>query len=101
MAPLGDETLKDTAVIVYKGGSYDILSDYKLNKVELGKIDVLLGRMATDSTLNKERLLIIGYASPDGPFERNDFLALIRTEKTAKSEGFLQKLGNVKATSLS
>ena len=81
MAPLGDETLKDTAVIVYKGGSYDILSDYKLNKVELGKIDVLLGRMATDSTLNNERLLIIGYASPDGPFERNDFLARIRTEQ--------------------
>ena len=57
------------------------MPNYKLNKVELSKIDALLGRMATDSTLSKERLLIIGYASPEGSFERNDFLARIRTEQ--------------------
>ncbi len=81
MAPLGNESLKDTNYIVFPGGSIDIMPNYKLNKVELGKIDALLGRMATDSTLSKERLLIIGYASPEGSFERNDFLARIRTEQ--------------------
>lgn len=76
-----NDTIKETTRINFPIGSANILQNYSLNKFELSKIDTLLGRMASDSTLTLQRLIIVGYASPDGRYDLNEYLARLRTER--------------------
>ena len=78
------ETLKETVHISFPEGSANLLPDYKDNQNELGRINVLLGELLSDGTITIERLILVGYASPEGRYSRNDYLARTRTEQLKK-----------------
>ena len=82
--PLVSDTLKVTIHISFQEGSAQLLPNYQSNQAELGKIDDLLRQVSSDGTHTLERLVIVGFASPEGLYTRNNTLARQRTEQLKK-----------------
>ena len=57
----------------------EIYPDYRNNSVELDKIKKSIDLIQNDSNVTITRIIIHGYASPEGPFNKNDRLARERT----------------------
>lgn len=57
----------------------EILPDFGNNRTELHKLQAVLDSLLTSPESRIELVNMIGYASPDGPYRRNDELAYGRT----------------------
>ncbi len=72
--------VKGTAYIDFRLGDAGVLPDYRDNSFELGKITDVLASVRDDRDTEIKSLVMTGYASPDGPFARNENLAGRRVE---------------------
>ena len=61
--------------IDYPLNSYEVLPGYKQNRTELQKLDSLVYPFANDTLVAMKTIHICGFASPEGPYNRNEELA--------------------------
>lgn len=66
------------AYIIFKPDSADILYDHMQNARELAEINRQLSGICNDPNIEITKLDIVGYASPEARFSRNESLALAR-----------------------
>ena len=79
---------KGSAYVDYPLNEIEIYPDFHNNKVELGKIESTIDLVKKDTNVVITGITIHGYASPEGPYKKNVFLA----EGRAKSvKDFVRK----------
>ena len=91
-----NETKVETATGVISGKAYisfpldtiNIKPDYMRNREQLGKIQASLDSVRRDTTSMLTQLTIKGYASPEGRYDHNAYLA---RERTASLKRFITK----------
>lgn len=71
---------KTTLYIDYPLNKYDIFPDFRNNRQELGKIDSILMPVLESGYTKIKQISIRGYASPDGPYRRNEKLSTNRSQ---------------------
>lgn len=76
--------LSGRAYIDFLVGRTEIRPDYRNNSAELHKITATIDSIRLDRDITVSSLAIIGYASPEGPYEDNARLAKGRTEALKK-----------------
>lgn len=78
----------DQKISVAKGSAYvdfpvnrtELHEDYRQNRAELSKIRATIDNLRNDADTRITSVFIKGYASPEGTYERNAYLAEKRTE---------------------
>ena len=71
---------KGSAYIEFKVGSVEILPEFRQNAIELARVGERICKITADEDVLLKRILITGYASPEGSFESNQQLAQGRTQ---------------------
>ena len=71
---------KGTAYVEFKVGSVKLLSDFRNNMMELAQVGERIRKITADPDVVLKRILVTGYASPEGSFESNQKLAQGRTQ---------------------
>lgn len=84
---------KGSAFINFVVNKWDILPDYMNNPTELQKIHNSVNIVRNDSNVSIRKMVIEGYASPEGSNSHNLFLSEKRTEALNQ---YLQRAGMVK-----
>jgi len=84
---------KGSAFINFVVNKWDILPDYMNNPTELQKIHNSVNIVRNDSNVTISKMVIEGYASPEGSNSHNLFLSEKRTEALNQ---YLQRAGMVK-----
>ncbi len=69
-----------SAQLKFPLNSYEIVPSLANNQTELDKIQSIIDEIASDEDFSIRSIELHGYASPDGKYDRNDFLAKNRTE---------------------
>lgn len=69
-----------TLYLRYPQGVANILTDFQDNRIELTRLDDILGRLLTEGWKNLHRVVIKGCSSPEGDVQFNDHLSLQRAE---------------------
>ncbi len=85
VTPPADNTIKvreerGSAYLCFEVNKWDIKPDYMSNPVELMKIHNSVNLVKNDSDVTIRKMTIEGYASPEGPNDRNLMLSENRTE---------------------
>lgn len=81
---------KGSAYLCFKLNKWDIIPDYMTNPTELQKIYNSVNVVKNDSDVTITRMVIEGYASPEGPNGHNEMLSQKRTQAL---RDYLQKIG--------
>lgn len=68
-------TISKSAFVNYKLGSDHLLSDYGHNAPELAEITATIDSIRDDRNIIVEKVVIHGYASPEGPYKLNTRLS--------------------------
>ena len=84
---------KGSAFINFVVNKWDILPDYMNNPTELQKIHNSVNIVRNDSNVTISKMVIEGYASPEGSKSHNLFLSEKRTEALNQ---YLKRIGTVK-----
>jgi len=84
---------KGSAFINFVVNKWDILPDYMNNPTELQKIHNSVNIVRNDSNVTISKMVIEGYASPEGSNSHNLFLSEKRTEALNQ---YLKRIGTVK-----
>lgn len=84
---------KGSAYLCFVVNKWDILPDYMTNPEELQKIHNSVNIVKNDSNVTITRMVIEGYASPEGTYKHNQMLSENRTEALKK---YLQRTGIAK-----
>ncbi len=84
---------KGSAYLCFVVNKWDILTDYMTNPEELQKIHNSVNIVKNDSNVTITRMVIEGYASPEGTYKHNMMLSENRTEALRK---YLQRSGIAK-----
>lgn len=72
--------LSGQAFIDFVVGRTDIRPNYRGNQAELAKIQSTIDSVKNDPDIQVQKIVIKGYASPEGSYQSNDRLATRRTE---------------------
>lgn len=85
LLPPADNTVKvreerGSAFLCFEVNKWDIKPDYMSNPIELQKIHNSVNLVKNDSDVTIRKMTIEGYASPEGPYDRNLMLSEKRTE---------------------
>ena len=80
--------ISGTAYIIFPLDTITIHPEYLQNREQLGKILASLDSVRRDTTATLKQLTIKGYASPEGKYDHNDYLA---RERTASLKEFITK----------
>lgn len=89
-----DRSLEGQAFIEFEVNKTDIQPDRADNRKELGKIIASIDSVRNNPDTKISMLSIKGYASPDGPYDKNAILAKGRTEELSKYVRKLYKFDN-------
>ena len=73
------DTIHGDALVSFLVNEAEMRSDSTGNQQDLDKITAMLDQVMTDQTIRLQRIIISGYASPDGPYAKNARLAENRT----------------------
>lgn len=84
---------KGSAYLCFVVNKWDILPDYMSNPTELQKIHNSVNVVKNDSNVSITKMVIEGYASPEGGSAHNDMLSEKRTDALRQ---YLQRVGMVK-----
>ena len=74
------DTIHGDALVSFLVNEAEMRSDSTGNQQDLDKITAMLDQVMTDQTIRLQRIIISGYASPDGPYANNARLAKNRTK---------------------
>lgn len=85
LLPPADHSVKvreesGSAFLCFEVNKWDIKPDYMTNPAELQKIHNSVNLVKNDSDVTIRKMTIEGFASPEGPFDRNVMLSEKRTE---------------------
>ena len=69
------DTVQGDALVSFLINETEMRSDLNSNKRDLDRISAILDNLLTNSNIRLQRVIISGYASPDGPYTRNVKLA--------------------------
>lgn len=84
---------KGSAYLCFVVNKWDILPDYMSNPTELQKIHNSVNIVKNDSNVTIQKMVVEGYASPEGTFAHNTMLSEKRTDALRE---YLQRAGMVK-----
>lgn len=73
-----DEERETSLIVYYHQGKYDIEESYRNNKQTLFNLTAAAEMILHDPESKVERVVVAGFASPEGSFELNDVLAFNR-----------------------
>ncbi len=73
-----------TAYVDFPINLIDIQPNYRNNPTELDKICNIISKMNSDSSIIMSHITLKGYASPDGPYDHNEYLARARSQALRK-----------------
>ena len=95
-----DRSLEGQAFIEFEVNKTDIQPNRANNKVELGKITASIDSVRNNPDTKISELSIKGFASPDGPYDKNVVLAKGRTEELSRYVNKLYKFdrGTIKTS---
>lgn len=95
-----DRSLEGQAFIEFEVNKTDIQPERANNQVELGKIIASIDSVRNNPDTKISQLSIKGYASPDGPYDKNEVLAKGRTEALSRYVNKLYKFdrGTIKTS---
>lgn len=79
-----ERSLEGQAFIEFEMNKTDIQPDRADNRVELGKITASIDSVRNNPDTKISELSIKGFASPDGPYDKNVILAKGRTEELSR-----------------
>lgn len=79
---VSDETTHDSingdAQVRFVINDYSLRPDYRNNDSDLDKISKVLSKVTADEHIRLRRIIVHGFASPDGPYKLNEKLAFNR-----------------------
>ena len=81
--PVKARSDRHTATFNYHVDRYELLRDYRNNKVQFDEVDRIIGEIRDNQDLEITEFTIAGYASPEGSFEHNRILAENRANSFA------------------
>ena len=76
--------LQGRSYVSFLSGSDELLTDYRNNKTELARLCNTIDSVTHDPDVDIMRILVKGFASPEGPFVKNDQLARRRTNSLTR-----------------
>ncbi len=74
------DTIQADALVAFLINESEMRADVSGNSEYIERISSQLDKVINDSTIRLQRIIVSGYASPDGPFARNAKLAQSRTD---------------------
>lgn len=74
---------RHSASLDFQFDKYNLLRNYKNNAAELDKVDRIIQEIQHNADLTVTEFLVVGYASPEGPFEYNRVLSRNRANAFA------------------
>lgn len=74
------DTIHGDALVTFLINEAEMRSDISSNEKDLNKIVAMLDQVFNDTTIRLQNIIVSGYASPDGPYARNEKLAAARTQ---------------------
>ena len=74
------ESISGTAYVGFPVNRWDILENFRNNRAELGKIRQTIESVLGNPDITIDRILLTGYASPEGAWSHNEMLADNRTK---------------------
>ena len=77
-------------VLFYRIDATQLASDYADNGLDLSDLDAFVGSLPNDELCSIRRIVVTGYASPDGPQRLNEQLARERAEDVVASVSYTQ-----------
>ena len=83
MEPVKARSDRHTATFNYHVDRYELLRDYRNNRVQFDEVDRVIGDIRDNQDLEITEFTIAGYASPEGSFEHNRILAQNRANSFA------------------
>lgn len=81
--PVKARSDRHTATFNYHVDRYELLRDYRNNRVQFDEVDRVIGDIRDNQDLEITEFTIAGYASPEGSFEHNRILAQNRANSFA------------------
>lgn len=81
--PIKARSDRHTATFNYHVDRYELLRDYRNNKVQFDEVDRVIGEIRDNQDLEITEFTITGYASPEGSFKHNRILAENRANSFA------------------
>lgn len=73
--PIKGRSERHSASLNFQFDRYELLRNYKNNAAELDKVDQIIKEIQHNADLTVTEFLVVGYASPEGPFEYNRVLS--------------------------
>lgn len=86
--PVKNRHMSGRAFLDFPAGRAVVLSDFRDNARELGKIRAMIDRLRGDKDVIIDSIVLRGYASPEGSYATNKHLAMQRSEAL---RNYLQK----------
>jgi outer membrane protein OmpA-like peptidoglycan-associated protein len=74
------DTIQADALVAFLINEAEMRADVDGNKEYLEQISSQLDQVINDTTIRLQRIIVSGYASPDGPYQKNAKLAQSRTD---------------------
>lgn len=74
------ESISGTAYVGFPVNRWDILENFRNNRMELGKIRQTIESVLGNPDITIDRIILTGYASPEGAWSHNEMLAENRTK---------------------